>query len=56
MTPAGRVCVVCQEPVLGEGIRIVRHSASGALPDCWVHAGCERVPLRPLRPRPRREA
>ncbi len=54
MSPAGRICAVCQRPVQGEGIRIIRHSASGARPDGWVHPACDRAPLRALKPRPRR--
>ncbi len=54
MTAAGRICAVCQRPVFGDAIRVIRDSASGARPDMWVHPECDRDPLRPLKPRPRR--
>ncbi|MFD5509047.1 hypothetical protein ACFWIB_14890 [Streptomyces sp. NPDC127051] len=34
---AGRICCVCDQPIIGDANTITRHSASGARPDDYSH-------------------
>lgn len=45
---AGRICCVCDQAIIGPARKLVRHSASAARPDDYVHAA-DCPPREPVR-------